>query len=216
MRLGKDQLWTVSETRCRDEFRLVQIYRQVTHTKPSLSNTLSTGVWYEAYHTSAVYEKNLVCIMANYTVKTDKHVAVDNSGTNCKTHKNGHMIGDAKLRGAATEGKLGVSAVVQTFASIAMQIKFFWWQLRGNYDVVATDYMHALVFSCTNYFLFHDSTTWILTRSATNYDQNVVNAYIQKAVDVSECVLLGLTACAFAAKIHQKGRRFGPDTTDKL
>jgi apolipoprotein D and lipocalin family protein len=54
------------------------------------------------------FEKNLVCVTANYTKKDDGHVLVDNSGYNCQTKENSQKLGDAKLRGKATEGKLGV------------------------------------------------------------------------------------------------------------
>lgn len=38
----------------------------------------------------------------------------------------------------------------------------------GNYDVWATDYTtYSLVFSCTDYWLVHQDTAWILSREKT-------------------------------------------------
>jgi len=126
------------------------------------------GGWYEMYRIADVsFEKNLVCVTANYTKKTNGHVLVDNSGYNCKTKKDSKQLGDGKFRGKATEAKLGV--------------KFFWWQPRGNYDVVMTDYENALVYSCTNLLICHFDFTWILSRSA-NTNTKTLQPFIDKAV----------------------------------
>jgi len=127
-----------------------------------------SGGWYEMYRIANVaFEKNLVCVTANYTVQTNGHAQIENSGYNCKTKKDESQKGDAKFRGKKTVGKLGV--------------KFAWWQLRANYDVVMTDYTTALVYSCTDLLIFHTDMTWVLSRSP-NADMKTLQPYIDKAV----------------------------------
>jgi len=126
------------------------------------------GGWYEIYRLEDVpFEKNLACVTANYTKKDNGHVLVDNAGYNCKTKKDSDQKGDAKFRGKATEGKLGV--------------KFFWWQPRAHYDVVMTDYENTLVYSCTDLLIFHCDMTWILSRSADT-PLKTLQPYVDKAI----------------------------------
>jgi hypothetical protein len=45
-----------------------------------------SGEWYEIARTEIAIEKSIICGYSNYTLKSNKHVAITDGGVNCKTH----------------------------------------------------------------------------------------------------------------------------------
>ena len=110
------------------------------------------GVWYEITKLPFVEEEGGCCITANYTLKSDGHVKVDN-----RLHHGGingslqQAVGDAHAPDPSVPAKLAV-----TFGA----------PIEAPYWVLSTDYSsYALVFSCTNLVVYRFEYAWILSRT---------------------------------------------------
>ena len=79
----------------------------------------------------------------------------------------------------------------------ALKVSFFG-PFYGDYNVIETDYAdYSVVYSCSNYWLFHTEFAWILTRN-NNYDVETagqLDTLANLGVDKSEMILHDLDAC---------------------
>lgn len=100
------------------------------------------GTWYEITKIPNKFEKNLIKVQANYTLKENGRIEVKNTGFNTKTNKFEEALGEAKVNGP---GKLGVS---------------FFKPFYGDYYIMELDedYQWVLVGSPSRDYL------WILAR----------------------------------------------------
>ena len=93
------------------------------------------------------------CCYAKYSLKENGHLKINNTEI---------------LEDGTTNTAIG-SAYQTKKNPAALRLTFFW-PFYGNYNVVETDYDdYSVVYSCSNYWLFHTEYAWILTRNA-NYD----------------------------------------------
>ena len=111
------------------------------------------GTWYEITKIPNRFEKNLINVTANYTLKENGRIIVLNSGFNTKKNKQQDAIGEAKVNGP---GKLGVS---------------FFKPFYGDYYIMALDedYQWVLVGSPSRDFL------WILAREPQVSEDLITN-----------------------------------------
>uniref|UniRef100_A0A8C2XK40 Apolipoprotein D n=1 Tax=Cyclopterus lumpus TaxID=8103 RepID=A0A8C2XK40_CYCLU len=99
------------------------------------------GTWYEIEKLPAVFERGK-CNQATYSL-------LKNYMSNGKRNT---IQGVAKVKDSSKPAILGVS--------------FFKGVADGPYWVLSTDYRsYSLVYSCTDYFLFHVDFAWILART---------------------------------------------------
>uniref|UniRef100_A0A8C2XAQ8 Apolipoprotein D n=1 Tax=Cyclopterus lumpus TaxID=8103 RepID=A0A8C2XAQ8_CYCLU len=107
------------------------------------------GTWYEIEKLPAVFERGK-CNQATYSLRPDGTVKVLNADFYHIWLKVRNTIqGVAKVKDSSKPAILGVS--------------FF---KDGPYWVLSTDYRsYSLVYSCTDYFLFHVDFAWILART---------------------------------------------------
>jgi len=101
------------------------------------------GKWYEITKIPNRFEKNLIYVTANYTLKENGKIKVLNDGYNTKKGKYEKAVGEAKVNGP---GKLGVS---------------FFKPFYGDYYIMELDedYRWVLVGSPSRDYL------WILART---------------------------------------------------
>jgi lipocalin len=101
------------------------------------------GKWYEITKIPNRFEKNLIYVTANYTLKENGKIKVLNDGYNTKKGKYEKAVGEAKVNGP---GKLGVS---------------FFKPFYGDYYIMEldVDYQWVLVGSPSRDYL------WILART---------------------------------------------------
>jgi len=101
------------------------------------------GKWYEITKIPNRFEKNLIHVTANYTLKENGKIKVLNDGYNTKKGKYEKAVGEAKVNGP---GKLGVS---------------FFKPFYGDYYIMELDedYQWVLVGSPSRDYL------WILART---------------------------------------------------
>jgi lipocalin len=101
------------------------------------------GKWYEITKIPNRFEKNLIYVTANYTLKENGKIKVLNDGYNTKKGKYEKAVGEAKVNGP---GKLGVS---------------FFKPFYGDYYIMELDedYQWVLVGSPSRDYL------WILART---------------------------------------------------
>ncbi|CAG2227909.1 apolipoprotein D-like [Mytilus edulis] len=108
------------------------------------------GDWYEIYKFKANFEDGQECIKANYLLKEDKHIRVQNEG---KT-PNGEtisIVGDGYAPDENEPAKL--------------LVKFSEAAPYGNYWVIDTDYKtYTLIYSCSEVVDVHFEFAWILAR----------------------------------------------------
>ncbi|XP_022344557.1 apolipoprotein D-like [Crassostrea virginica] len=135
-------------------------------TQDNLDLNKYLGTWYEIYKFKSNFEGSQKCVSANYQLKSDGHVRVDNIG-----YENGEKkeaIGDAYIPDPSYPSRLGVR-----FSNLAPY---------GRYWVLDTDYTtHTMIYSCTDILgIFHISYAWILSRERT-LDEAVKNRLFAKA-----------------------------------
>jgi len=123
--------------------------------QPELNVTRYLGEWYEIYAFPQIFEWGQKCISANYTLRADGHINVDNRGI--RGGKAVQAIGDAYRPDTST---LGGQLLVRFGGGAAPY---------GDYWVIDTDYdTHTLIYSCGKVLgLAHVEQAWILSRTRT-------------------------------------------------
>jgi len=130
------------------------------------------GKWYEICRMDFKFEKNLNNVTANYTLKDNGTIRVDNRGYNYITKEWKQSIGKAKFVESADRGRLKVS---------------FFGPFYSGYNVIAIDpdYKYAMVAGNNLGYL------WLLSREKT-IPHAVVTDYLKQAqslgYDVSKLV----------------------------
>ena len=130
------------------------------------------GKWYEISRMDFKFEKNLNNVTANYTLKKDGSIRVDNKGYNYVKKEWKESIGKAKFVGSSNEARLKVS---------------FFGPFYAGYNVIALDkdYKYAMVAGNNLQYL------WLLSRETT-IPPAIVNQYLAQAknlgYDVSKLV----------------------------
>ena len=118
------------------------------------------GKWYEITKIPNRFEKNLIYVTANYTLKENGKIKVLNDGYNTKKGKYQKAVGEAKVNGP---GKLGVS---------------FFKPFYGDYYIMELDedYQWVLVGSPSRDYL------WILARTP-QISEELITELSKKAED---------------------------------
>jgi len=118
------------------------------------------GKWYEITKIPNRFEKNLIYVTANYTLKENGKIKVLNDGYNTKKGKYEKAVGEAKVNGP---GKLGVS---------------FFKPFYGDYYIMELDedYQWVLVGSPSRDYL------WILARTP-QISEELITELSKKAED---------------------------------
>jgi apolipoprotein D and lipocalin family protein len=118
------------------------------------------GKWYEITKIPNRFEKNLIYVTANYTLKENGKIKVLNDGYNTKKGKYEKAVGEAKVNGP---GKLGVS---------------FFKPFYGDYYIMDLDkdYQWVLVGSPSRDYL------WILARTP-QISEELITELSKKAED---------------------------------
>lgn len=122
------------------------------------------GKWYEIARLDFVFEKGLDNTTAEYSLKDNGMIKVDNKGYNIKKDKWEQSIGKAKFAGDENVGMLKVS---------------FFGPFYAAYNVIAIDdhYKYALVAGKNLDYM------WILSREKT-IPANIKDEYLKKAKDI--------------------------------
>ncbi|KAK3085413.1 hypothetical protein FSP39_002937 [Pinctada imbricata] len=130
-------------------------------TQKNFNLTRYLGTWYEVYKFKANFENNEKCIQANYQLKPDGHIRVNNTGVSITDSTPSTAIGDIYIPDMTDGSKLKVK-----FASAAPY---------GNYWVLSTDYEnYTLIYSCTSILgISHFEFGWILARQRTLPDATI-------------------------------------------
>ena len=102
------------------------------------------GLWHEVARMDHYFERGLTDVTAEYTLKEDGTIKVENSGWNIRKKKRSKIIGHAKI--TSIPGLLRVS---------------FFWRFYSDYRILMldTDYQWALVGAGNSSYL------WILSRN---------------------------------------------------
>merc|ERR1711872_5770 len=111
------------------------------------------GTWYEIMRIPTSFERGLKCGTAAYALKDNGHIRVHNRGIKVSRNAaNDDVVGDAYAPDSDEPAKL--------------KVKVSWWQPRGDYRVVDTDYTsYSVVYSCTSFFgLMKMEYAWVLAR----------------------------------------------------
>ena len=130
------------------------------------------GKWYEIARMDFRFERNLNNVTANYSIKENGNIKVDNRGFDYVTREWKQAIGKAKLAGDPDEAKLKVS---------------FFGPFYSGYNVIALDdqYKYALVAGQNLKYL------WLLSRETTmpeSTKQSYLNIAKGLGYDVSTLV----------------------------
>lgn len=122
------------------------------------------GKWYEIARIDFYFEKNLNNTTAEYSLKKNGDIKVDNKGYNVKKGKWEQAIGNARFVEGENTAMLKVS---------------FFGPFYGGYNVIALDdnYKYALVAGESLEYL------WILSRE-TNIPDSIKNKYMKIAKDI--------------------------------
>jgi apolipoprotein D and lipocalin family protein len=96
------------------------------------------GTWYEIARLPASFEKNLIHVTANYSLKNNGKVKVLNEGDDANTQKHKKAVGKAKIAQTPDVGYLRVS---------------FFGPFYADYIILAldNDYRYAMVASSMHY-----------------------------------------------------------------
>jgi len=133
---------------------------------------LYLGKWYEICRMDFKFEKNLNNVTANYTLKDDGSIRVDNKGYNYIKKEWKESVGKAKFVGATDNARLKVS---------------FFGPFYAGYNVIAldADYKYAMVAGNNLEYL------WLLSRE-TSIPPAIISQYLKQAqglgYDVSKLV----------------------------
>ncbi len=105
-----------------------------------------SGTWYEIARLPAFFEKNLKCVTATYTLRSDGKITVLNMG---------HKIDDPSKVSSST----GVAWIPDSKFPAKLKVQFFW-PFSGNYWILELDkdYKYVLVGDPSFRYL------WILAR----------------------------------------------------
>lgn len=122
------------------------------------------GKWYEIARLDFKFERNLNNTTAEYSLRKDGKIKIDNKGYNTKTKQWKQAIGKAKFVGDDNVAKLKVS---------------FFGPFYAGYNVAAihAEYKYALVFGKNTDYM------WILSRETT-IPEEVKNNYLKIAQEV--------------------------------
>ena len=122
------------------------------------------GKWYEIARLDFIFEKNLNNTTAEYYLRKDGKIKVDNKGYNVKKYKWTQAIGNAKFIGHEDIAMLKVS---------------FFGPFYSGYNVIAIDenYKYALVAGKSTKYL------WILSRETT-IPENIKKDYLRIAENI--------------------------------
>lgn len=130
----------------------------------NFDKTKYLGKWYEIARLDFKYEKGLNNVTAEYSLKENGMIKVDNKGYDFEKDKWKQSIGKAKFVGEETVGMLKVS---------------FFGPFYSGYNVIAIDddYKYVLVAGESLKYL------WILSREKT-IPESIKNDYLKKAKDI--------------------------------
>ena len=122
------------------------------------------GKWYEIARFDFRFEKDMNNVTAEYSMKENGHIKVDNKGYDYVKKEWKQSIGEARFVNSKNEARLKVSF-----------FKPFW----AGYNVIALedDYKHALVVGNNLKYL------WILSREK-KIPENVKNKFLDKAKEI--------------------------------
>lgn len=122
------------------------------------------GKWYEIARIDFKFEKGLNNVTANYSLREDGLVKVDNRGFDYQNNRWKNSIGKAKFVGDINEAKLKVS---------------FFGPFYAGYNVIALDkdYKYALVAGKNTDYL------WILSRTK-NVPEEIKKEYLEIAKSI--------------------------------
>eukprot|EP01124_Arcella_intermedia_P032252 TRINITY_DN748_c0_g1_i1.p1 TRINITY_DN748_c0_g1~~TRINITY_DN748_c0_g1_i1.p1 ORF type:complete len:189 (+),score=18.18 TRINITY_DN748_c0_g1_i1:92-658(+) len=162
---------------------------QRVNVKGDFNAGLYLGKWYDIAHMPFYEEENSACIVAQYEIKDDGHVKVNNServGGISGTYE--EAIGDAYAPDPTQPAKLAVS-----FGGVGDLY-------RAPYWVVDTDYKtYSIVFSCTSLAgVYHLEYAWILSRTPTLPNSTITNlnaVWTSYGVNVQDFVYTQQVGC---------------------
>lgn len=128
----------------------------------SVDLTRYAGTWYEIARLPNSFERNLKCITATYTLRTDGKINVLNKG---------HKIKDPEKINSAN----GLAWVPDKSAPAKLKVRFFW-PFSGDYWILYLDkeYRHVLVGDPSYKYL------WILSRNS-RMDESTYYMLTEKA-----------------------------------
>ncbi|XP_055339118.1 apolipoprotein D-like [Paramacrobiotus metropolitanus] len=117
------------------------------------------GRWYEQQRYFTIFEIGLDCVAANYSLRAEGDVKVNNTGRQSNGQPN-TAIGRAYVPDASVPAKL--------------LVKFNENQPAGDYWVIDTDYTaFSVVYSCRNLGPFKSEYLWLLSRDRSGYTPSV-------------------------------------------
>lgn len=127
------------------------------------------GLWYEIQRFPHSFEKNLSCVTANYTIKPDGEIAVQNRGKKAGATEFKEANGRAWVPDTTQTGRLKVS---------------FFGPFAGDYQIMelSPDYQYVLIGAPSKDYL------WILSRQPTLADSIITrlrDAATAQGFDVS-------------------------------
>lgn len=130
----------------------------------NFNKTKYLGKWYEIARLDFKYEKGLNNVTAEYSIKNESTIKVDNKGYDFKKDKWKQSIGKAKFVKDENIGMLKVS---------------FFGPFYSGYNVIEIDpeYKYALIAGESLKYL------WILSRETTIPD-NIKKDYLKKAAEI--------------------------------
>ncbi|CAF2923580.1 unnamed protein product [Rotaria sp. Silwood2] len=123
-------------------------------TQKDFDVTKYVGLWYEAYRSNVIFEIGSKCVNATYTPNSDGSVGVWNQAINLFGHY-------TSIKGSAT--------VKNSIEPAALQVTFDNPNQKGDYNVIATDYVnYSLVYACRNIPVIGKwEFIWLLSRTKT-------------------------------------------------
>lgn len=123
------------------------------------------GNWYEISKFNLTFEDGQKCVEANYQLKDNGHVRVDNKGYLANNQLK-EAIGEGFIPDENQPGRLKVR-----FSDLSPYADY--WILKTDYD------SYSLVYSCTNVIIGKVEFAWVLSRNRT-LDQSVFKMLYQE------------------------------------